>query len=602
MQRPTSQQAKVSQRWLKQHKTLAGWLPILTVASAAGAGMLLVAQAYLLAQVASAVMFAEKSLAQVSDQLWLILALLLIRAVLVAVSERFAIKGAVRVKQQLRTQLLDRVVALGPVWLESQRSGELVNCLHEGVEALEAYYARYLPAVALSAFLPLVILALVLPIDWRTGLIFLVTAPLIPMFMILVGRQAEQKNQQHWQQLTRMGGYFLDRIRGLTQLRLLNASRRELQLIAQLSDQFRRDTLSVLKIAFLSSVVLEFFATISIALVAVTVGFRLYWGEMDFSTGLLVLLLAPEFYLPLRNLGNQYHARLAGVSAALQMQEILQTEPSQNKKLSTQRLNFINQISFSKVDFSHLSNHKALSAVDLTIQQPGLYALVGASGAGKSTLVDMLLRFIYPQSGQYRINQTDLSEFSELSIQQQFAWIPQQPTLFYGSVFDNIALSYPDASMDEVRQAARQAGADDFISQLSDGYQTLLGERGMGLSGGQCQRIALARAFLKRASVLVLDEPSAHLDQQTERQVQQAITDYAKQHIVIVIAHRLHTVRDAKCIWVMDAGEIVQQGSHIELLKQDGLYQRMLSVSGASASAAPNQFPDETAVFGEHNG
>ncbi|MBY4675705.1 thiol reductant ABC exporter subunit CydD [Marinobacterium arenosum] len=582
---PAEIDGRASQRWLKQHKALAGRLPLLTVLSGALAGGLLIGQALLLARIADGAMFGHQGLAELAPLLWAMLGLLLVRALLVRTTERLAFRSAAAVKLQLRDRLFRKLIRLGPAWLERQRSGELSHCLHEGIEALEAYYARYLPAVALSAFLPLAILALVLPVDWRSGLILLVTAPLIPFFMILIGKQAEQLNQQRWQQLGRMGGHFLDLIRGLTQLKLLGASRREIDTVAAISDRFRRDTLAVLRVAFLSSLALEFFATLSIALLAVTIGFRLYWGELDFATGLAVLLLAPEFYLPLRNLGTQYHARMAGVSAAQQMMTIMQAEPVEKASSSTTELAAIDTLELVNVHFAYEAEQSALKDIQLQIDRPGLYALVGPSGAGKSTLVDLLLRFIYPQQGSYRLNGTAVDKLALESIHSQLAWIPQQPQLFYGTVADNIALGNPEASAEEIEAAARQAGAAEFIRQLPEGYQTLLGEGGAGLSGGQRQRIALARAFLKQASLLILDEPTAHLDRVSEAQVQQAIQRYARDHIVLVVAHRLHTVRQAKRIWVLDGGRVIEQGDHRQLLNQQGLYARMLGATQEAVHA-----------------
>ncbi|HYQ71373.1 MAG TPA: ABC transporter transmembrane domain-containing protein, partial [Gammaproteobacteria bacterium] len=308
---------------LQDWKVYAGSRLRLAVGIGLLSGLLLILQAWLLASTVNAVVFDKAVLQQVMPWLWSLLALFLMRAVLAWASEQAAFQAAVQVKLALREQLYRHVQKLGPAWLSGARSGDIVNTLSDGVEALEAYYARYLPAMSLMALVPLAILVFVLAHDWLAGVVLLLTAPLIPVFMILIGKGAEQRNQRQWRQLAWMSAHFLDVIQGLTTLRLFNASRREAQVIARISDEYRQGTMAVLRIAFLSSLVLEFFSTVSIAIVAVLVGFRLYWGELDFIHGLFVLLLAPEFYLPLRNMGTQYHARMEAIGAADRIVDIL---------------------------------------------------------------------------------------------------------------------------------------------------------------------------------------------------------------------------------------------------------------------------------------
>ncbi len=309
---------------LKGWKTHSGFWLKAAVAIGLTSGLLLIAQAWLLANVVNAVVFAQAALADVMPSLWGLLALFLLRAGLAWASEQAAFHAAVQVKLAIRAQLYQKVQQLGPAWLTGERSGDLLNTLSDGVEALEAYYARYIPAMSLMALVPLAVLVFVFANDWLSAVVMLVTAPLIPVFMILIGKGTEKRNQQQWQQLARMSAHFLDVIQGLTTLKLFNASRREAQVVAQISDQYRQSTMSVLRVAFLSSFALEFFATVSIAIVAVLIGFRLFWGEMEFLYGFFVLLLAPEFYLPLRNMGTQYHARMAAIGAAEKMVGILE--------------------------------------------------------------------------------------------------------------------------------------------------------------------------------------------------------------------------------------------------------------------------------------
>jgi len=567
-----------------QSKPAAMWLK-LSIALGTFNAILMIAGAYLLAQTIHNVMFEGESLAQVTHLLWPLAGIILLRALFLALSERLSAFAALKIKSAMRQTLLTKLTQLGPSYIEQHGQGATLNTLHDGVEALHDYYAKYLPGVAYSALIPIAILVVIFPTDYKAGLIFLLTAPLIPFFMILVGSKAEDLNQKRWKQLAVLGNYFFDRIQGLTQLKLFNATRTELKHIAKISDDFRHATLDVLKIAFLSSFALEFLATISVALVAVIIGFRLFFGTLDFATGFVVLLLAPEFYLPLRQLGSHYHARLQGISAAADMVTILNAPlPEQSQQNNAHVSEPINTISINNLNFTYPNSNEGIKNINLALPNKGLVAIVGASGSGKSTLFDCILGFHPLVVGQISINDKPLDATNINTLQNKIAWIPQTPTLFYQSISDNIKIAKPDASKLELEQAAHQAGALDFINTLPNGFDTLIGEQGEGLSGGQKQRIALARAFLKQAPILVLDEPTAHLDSQTEQLIQRAINDYAKTHLVLVIAHRLNTVKNANNIIVMQNGEVAQQGAYSHLAKQNGAFKTLLStqVQGAN--------------------
>ena len=568
---------------LQGWKARAGvWLR-LAVAIGLASGVLLILQAWLLASTINAVVFDKALLYQVMPWLWGLLLLFLVRAGLAWAAEHAAFQAAVRVKLQLREQLYRHVQKLGPAWLSAERTGDVVNAISDGVEALEAYYARYLPAMSLMALVPLAILVFVASQDWLAALVMVVTAPLIPLFMILIGKGAEKRNQQQWRQLAWMSAYFLDVIQGLTTLRLFNASRREAQMIARISDEYRRGTMSVLRIAFLSSFVLEFFSTVSIAIVAVLVGFRLYWGELDLMHGLFVLLLAPEFYLPLRNMGTQYHARMEAIGASERIVEILYTPvPEAGGNLTSVADLRQADIRFEAVNFRYPDGRQAVRDLELVIRPGETLALVGLSGAGKTTLTNLLMGFLQAHSGRILIGDTPLREIAADVWRAQVAWLPQKPQLFPGTVADNIRLGVPGASMLAVRDAAAKAQADDFIQALPQGWDTRVGEAGQGLSGGQLQRIALARAFLKDAPLVILDEPTANLDLDSETRVHAAVRTLAEGRTLVVIAHRVRTVRDAERIAVLDGGRIAQTGTHAELLRASPLYQRMVTAYGGA--------------------
>ena len=569
---------------LKQWQRHAGvWLNI-AVALGFTAGLALIAQAWLLAQTLNAVLFKQASLSEVWPWLGGLLLLFLLRAALLWLSEQVAFQAATQVKLAVRQQLYAKVQRLGTAWLTNERSGDVVNSLSDGVEALEAYYARYTPAMLLMALVPLSILAVVFYFDVWSGLIMLLTAPLIPFFMILIGKGTEKRNQQQWRQLARMSAHFLDVIQGLTTLKLFNASQRETHVIAEVSEQYRQSTMSVLRVAFLSSFALEFLSTVSIALVAVFIGFRLFWGEMNFLSGFFVLLLTPEFYLPLRNMGTQYHARLQAIGAAERMVEILETPETETPpEESLQALPALFPLQFKQVEVVYNDGRQALNGFDLTIKAGQTIALIGASGAGKTTVLNLLLGFIQPTQGQILLGETDLATVPLAHWRKQIAWLPQQAHLFPGSVADNIRLGNAQSSLAAVQQAAQQAYAHDFIQALPHGYDTLIGEGGQGLSGGQIQRIALARVFLKDAPLVILDEATAHLDQQSEQWIQQAIQTLAQTRTVIMIAHRLHTIEQADLIVLMQQGQVVATGTHAQLVNSSATYQQMLQAYTAEA-------------------
>ena len=572
-------------RWLKQQKQLAGNSIRHAVALGVISSYLLIAQAWLLARVVSSVIFDDAGLHDVMPDLWMMLALMFVRAGLVYASEQVAFQAAIRVKLSLRDTLFGHLQKLaGTPWLDAQGSGELASSLMDGIEALENYYARYLPAMSLMALAPLSILVFVFPSDWVSGLVLVLTAPLIPFFMILIGRGAEKKNQQQWRQLARMSAHLLDMIQGLTTLKLFNASRREAQTIASISDEYRQRTMAVLRVAFLSSFALEFFSTISIAVVAVLVGFRLYWGELDFLYGFFVLLLAPEFYLPLRNMGTHYHARMEAIGAAEKIIEILNVKPVVHSSgEATTLLPESLDIELKKVSCQYEEEKFALQDVSMVLPANKRVAIVGHSGAGKSTLIKLILGFMSPTRGEILVGGKDFADIGLEDWRKQLAWVPQKPRLFHGSIADNIRLGNPDASLQQVTEAARLANASEFIDRLEHGYDTLVGDRGEGLSGGQIQRIALARAFLKNAPVVVLDEATAHLDSDNELLVQQAIARLGQNRLLIMVAHRLKTVRDVDIIYVLEQGRLVEQGSHDQLLASQGKYFGLLQASGALA-------------------
>ena len=567
-------------QWLKSQQASAAaplrWLRLLAPIT----GLLIVAQAWLLAHVIDAVAFRDAGLRDVSLWLALLPAVFGLRFIAGWLSARLGFRAAQAIKIDIRARLFDKLRRLGPIGLGHDNSGALATRIVDGVEALDGYFARYVPAMIMMSMLPLMILLVVFPCDWISGLVLLLTAPLVPLFMTLIGKSAERRNQAQWVQLTRMGSYFLNVIQTLPTLKSFNASRRELERIARVSDAFRQVTMSVLRLAFLTSAVLEFFASISIALIAVFIGFRLLDNEMPFLYGFFVLLLAPEFYLPLRNLGVQNHARMEAAAAAEQIADLLE-RPDQPLPLSApDNIQFQGTLRIQQVHYAYDGQRRALNGLDLEITPGEHIAIVGPSGSGKSTLVSLLLGFMWPDSGQILVGDLPLAQDNIQAWRRQLGWIPQRAHLFHGTLLDNIRLGMPDASMDAVMNACEAARALPFIQALPQGLETPVGEGGQGLSGGQVQRIAIARALVRNSPWLLLDEPSAHLDPESERLVTQALDDLGEGRTVISIAHRLQSVRKADRIVVMRDGRVIQSGGFEQLAKTPGAFRELLEAGG----------------------
>ncbi|CAG9268226.1 Transport ATP-binding protein CydD [Paraburkholderia unamae] len=572
-----AQAGKTIDRWLagRAASVRVGIASVVTLGMASG--LLLMGQAALLAWTLSAVVMDGAGLARVWPALVAMLPIFALRFVLIRLAERTAFTSAASMRQTLRGELLRKLQALGPVWLRGEATGALATHLVQGVEAIEGYYARWLPGRALTVLLPFAILIVIFPVDWTSGLVLLITAPLIPLFMILLGKAAAEASQRQWTLLAQLGARFLDSLQGITTLRLFNAGRREAAVVARLSEAYRSSTMKVLRVAFLSSVVLEFLATLGIAVVAVLVGFHLFYGKIPLLRGLFVLLLVPEFYIPLRTMGSHYHERLDAIAAAERIMEILDL-PTPAETGARLPLPAASDYTIRFDDVRHVwpTGQAALDGLHCVAQAGRITALVGPSGAGKSTVLNLLLGFARPTAGTISINGQPLNETDLDDWRSRVAWVPQRPHVFAGTVLDNLRIARPDADRAAVRAAAASAGADAFIQSLPHGYDTQLGERGAGLSGGQIQRLALARAFLKDAPVLLLDEPTACLDADTEATIHDSLRHLARGRTVLLIAHRLATAALADTIVVMEQGRVVQSGAHGQLAAAQGLYRQLI--------------------------
>ncbi|MFV0369816.1 MAG: thiol reductant ABC exporter subunit CydD [Hyphomicrobiaceae bacterium] len=570
-------EAGTAESFLKAQKAHVSGPLRMTIGAGTCIGGVVIVQAWLIARIVSAVLFDGASLADMTLELVALPVVFFARAGLIYVSEIASFEAASEVKRRLRDELLQHVSRLGPIRLAGHKTGTLVSTITDSVEAIHPYYARYLPAVTLTAILPLAILIVVFPADWLSALVFVLTAPMIPLFMILIGKGAEAKNQRQWSTLMRMSGHLLDAIKGLPTLKLFNASRREAEIVSAMAEGYRRDTMAVLRVAFLSSLALEFFATVSIAMIAVLIGFRLLWGEMTFFSGFFVLLLAPEFYAPLRSLGAHYHARMEAIGAVDKIVALLALsadneppiEPVQVKSWGAPRIQFEN------ITIEFEDGRRGLDDISFVIEPGERVALVGPSGAGKTTVLNLLLGFVTPSSGRILINGRPMQEYDIADWRRHISWTPQRPHIFGMSVGDNIAMAEShDVATDTngVMAVVREASAEALIERLPHGLATIPAENGADLSGGEVQRIALARAFHRQPVLVLMDEPTAHLDPVTERGILSATERLLNGRTSITAAHRLETVKRADRIFVLKKGRLVEQGKHAALMKTGGLY------------------------------
>ncbi|MBD9475459.1 thiol reductant ABC exporter subunit CydD [Achromobacter sp. K91] len=546
-------------RWLMALAKTARLPLMLAGAAPLVSGALLVVQAWLLASVLDAAIVRQAPRQELLGDILAIAGLMLVRACITWAGERAGADAAERIKRYVRLSLFRRLVQKGPYWSRGQASGELASAVVDQVEALDGFFAKYLPAMAAAAMLPVAFSVVLLPMDVIAGLVLLITAPLIPLFMALVGWGAQGASRRHLRAFARLSGFFADRLRGLSTLKLYGRAEAEAESVVAASDALRQRTMSVLRIAFLSSAVLEFFAALGVAGVAVYIGLTylgfldLRWSPLTLQAGLFCLLMAPEVYAPLRQFAAHYHDRAAALAAVSQISLLFDGLPQAGDAATDgapgagKAAAGPGRVSKSRGPGAALAiaglnldapgrSQAVLADAGLTLAPGEHAALMGPSGIGKSSLIEAIAR-LRPFQGDIRIDGVPLPDWGEAALRQRVALIGQKPQLLTGSIADNIRLGRPEASDAEVQTAARRACVLEFAEALPQGLATQLGGRGHGLSGGQAQRVALARLFLRDPGLILLDEPTAHLDEGTQARVLDAILEFSAGRTLLLATH-----------------------------------------------------------------
>ncbi|WP_312948799.1 heme ABC transporter permease/ATP-binding protein CydD [Superficieibacter sp.] len=571
-------------RWLKQQSVISRrWLMISRLLGLVS-GLLIVAQAWSLAHILQHMIMDNIPREALLLPFVLLVLVFVLRAWVIWLREKVGFHAGQHIRFAIRRQVLDRLQQAGPAWIQGKPAGSWATLILEQIDDMHDYYARYLPQMALATFVPLLIVIAIFPSNWAAALILLGTAPLIPLFMALVGMGAADANRRNFQALARLSGHFLDRLRGMETLRVFGRGEAETENIRQASQDFRQRTMDVLRLAFLSSGVLEFFASLSIALVAVYFGFS-YLGELNFghygagvtlAAGFLALILAPEFFQPLRDLGTYYHAKAQAVGAADSLKTFLET-PLAYPQRGESQLNTQQPVAITARDVIIKSPEGKVLAgpLNFTLAAGQRVVLVGQSGSGKSSLLNTLSGFL-PYDGSLCINDVELRELDPDSWRQHLSWVGQNPQLPAATLRENVLLANPDASEAQLQSALDRAWVSEFVSLLPQGLDTPLGDHAGRLSQGQAQRVAVARALLNPCQLLLLDEPSASLDAHSEQRVMQALNAASRQQSTLMVTHQLEDLADWDAIWVMQDGLIVEQGSWRELADANGAFTSLL--------------------------
>ena len=543
----------------------------------------IVGQAWFFGTLINNFIFLENTLADEMNTILYLTIAIIVRLLAHYIQEAVANRLGTAVKASFREHALEHMFKLGVQ--HKERHGDVIHLLTDGLEQVDAYVARYIPQILYAIMIPLIMgIAIVdaLPI---IGIILIVTVPLIPFFMILIGKQADRLNKEQWERMSFLSGHFLDVLQGITTLKLFGRAKDQIKVIGRLSEEFKDSTLKVLRVAFLSALVLELVSTISTALIAVYLGLTLLDGEIAFFPAFFILLLAPEFYTPFRQLGAAFHTGMAGKTSILKYEDFMNREPSLPVGGTTRFDGSVEHIEIKDLTFTYKNSDNGVRHITLEAKRNAPIMLVGESGAGKSTIAHIVGGFLQAPRGTVTVDGHDICDLNIDWWRQQITYVSQHPHIMKGTLREVLSFCM-DVSDKEILDACKEVQLLDVISRHADGLDAVIGEGGLGLSGGERQRVALARAFLRKGQVLILDEVTAHLDVKTESIISTAIQQLMKDKIVIIIGHRLQTMHWASKLYVLKQGIIIQQGSYEELVAVDGYFKDLVASGLGQFSSA----------------
>lgn len=554
------------------------WVKVTTANFAAVT--LTIFQAIFLSSIINEIFINKKAIGSLTTSIIALIFIIVLRTLTGFGLELYNRQSSIKIKTNLRNKLINVFIKKGPILLKAEKSGEIVTLVQDGVEGMEGYFSEFIPQIILASVWVPIIFIVVVSKDWISGLIMIFTVPLIPIFMMLIGMLADKLNKKQWKALQAMGGHFLDVLRGLPTLKLFGRSKKQAKIVEQISEDYRRATVEVLKVAFLSALVLEFIATLSTALISVSLGIRLLYSMISFRTAFFILLLIPDYYQSVRLLGAKFHSAMSSISIADEVYLNLSGEVINPLKIADKSVSKDVTISISNLEFAYNQGPVVLKNFSMEIPFGKRISLVGDSGSGKSTIISLIMGFIEGYSGSLKVNDVELSEISKESWVNKFAYVPQNPKIFKASVLENLSMARPSSSYEEIINMAKITGVDSFVNKLPEGYNSIVGEGGISLSGGEAQLVSIARACLKDVKFVLLDEPTSALDPETERRVNAALEILVSGKTTLTIAHRIPTIINSDKIYVIEGGSIVEEGTHEELIKLKNNYYNLLNVWG----------------------
>ncbi|KAB8125918.1 thiol reductant ABC exporter subunit CydD [Gracilibacillus oryzae] len=552
-------------------------------------GIAIIAQAFMMTKVIDGVFLHNQSFSDMIPWLLVLLFILLLRFAADYVSKRIGVSIATDVKRNVRKKLLIKYAKIDLPLAGRGQTGRKVSMLLDGVDEMDSFYSQFIPQVMQSTFAPLLMLIVIFTQHINSGLILLVSAPFIPIFMIIIGIKTQKKSEEKLDKLASFSGAFLDMLRGLVTLKLFGRTKQQQHELEKSSLGFRDTTMDILKVAFTQSFALELISMLSIGIVALELAIQLIiYESISFFPAFVILILVPEFFTSLKELGTTFHNGRSSMGAAAKVLEEFD-EKSGNIHYGKKELPVLSNppiIQLDKLSYQFPASEFQLQDIEATFLPKQKIAIVGASGAGKSTLLQLLSGMLQPDSGRITIQNEDLLYYSQSSWLDQLAYISQHPYIFSGTIQENILLGVTNnADKKAVQKAAESAGIAPLIESFEKGYETRIGEAGRGLSSGEKQRISIARAFLKQPSVVLLDEPTRGLDLATEKILQQSIQKLNETATVITVAHRLHTIKSADQILFLENGRLLGKGTHEKLLDTLPSYRKMVTIQQGGKKA-----------------